>query len=54
MNKDWLIPLLTADICPPIAESRAFEVILDVLRPFQAAFVVGEQDCDLEIPPLEP
>ena len=50
MKLEWLVSNLTAVGFSARAESDFFEVILGVFWPIQAAFVVGQPLCDLQIP----
>ena len=46
---EWLTTHVTAVGLLTKAECENFQVILDVCRPIQAAFVIGEPVCDLEL-----
>ena len=46
MKMDWLVTNVTAVRCPDIAKHDSLGMILNVLWPIQAIFVVREPLCD--------
>ena len=50
MEIEWSVTSVTAAGSPVRAGSEKYWVILGILRPIQAAIVVGEPLCDLGIP----